>query len=245
MPRKIFLSHAAADKPLAVCLASEIQQRDSTVSVFVASRPGDIRADQEWPSAIQAELRHADAYLVLLTPNSTDRPWVWFEAGAAWMSEKQLLLVLACGMQREQVPTPLSLWQLLDLEVATEAAAVFSALGISNSPTEPFSEEMRRLGATSSEAALLQQGWRGVMVGGAFYAWDGPLLLQLEDRNPIPEPPGLISALQSQGMKPGWTRPDSLARIQREGAFQVFQTDRRTYRRAIEWGDVVLTVRPV
>lgn len=176
MINKIFLSHASADRPLAERLASEIQERAPAISVFISSRPGDIRPDQEWPAAVQAELRYASAYIVLLTTNSIDRPWVWFEMGAAWMSEKQLFPMLACGLRPEQVPTPISFRQLLDLEMPSEVAAVFSALGISKSDTEPFSEEIRSLGAISNEAALLGQGWRGVTAGGAYYAWDGPLL---------------------------------------------------------------------
>jgi TIR domain-containing protein len=86
--RSLFLSHAALNRDLAILVRDQLKDSRPDLSVFVASRPGDIRADEDWLPVIQREIRGADAYCVLLTPNSSGRPWVWFETGAAWMSGK-------------------------------------------------------------------------------------------------------------------------------------------------------------
>jgi len=103
MTHRIFISHATIDAPIATQVAEIIRRCDPAAHVFVASRPGDIAAGQEWPGAIQAELRAATAYVVILTPSSVSRPWVWFETGAAWMSDKLLVPVLAGGLSRGEV----------------------------------------------------------------------------------------------------------------------------------------------
>ena len=95
MVDRIFLSHAASDRELAQLVHSEIMRVHPNATVFVASRAGDIRADEDWLSVIQRELRAANTYFVLLTPSSIERPWVWFETGAAWMSGKRLVIARA------------------------------------------------------------------------------------------------------------------------------------------------------
>src|SRR5690349_4700571 len=74
MTHRIFISHAAIDAQVATSVADLIRRCDPAAQVFVASRPGDIAAGQEWHAAIQAELRAATAYVVILTPSSVSRP---------------------------------------------------------------------------------------------------------------------------------------------------------------------------
>jgi hypothetical protein len=95
--RKVFLSHAALDRHVAEFVAGELRKQRADLDVFVASRSGDIRADEEWLRAIQSQLRAADAYCVLMTPNSKERPWVWFETGAAWIGGKRWVVARAAG----------------------------------------------------------------------------------------------------------------------------------------------------
>src|ERR1022692_492326 len=94
----IFISHSSADRALAESLARHFEASEPNVKTFVASRPGDIRADTEWLPSVQKGLRDADAYVVLLTVNSVLRPWVNFEVGAAWFSHRKCILVRAGGL---------------------------------------------------------------------------------------------------------------------------------------------------
>lgn len=100
-------------------MRDQLQVSRPDLWVFVASRPGDIRADEDWPPVIQREISGADAYCVLLTPNSNGRPWVRFETGAAWMSGKKWVIARS-GLSSSEVPLPLSIrptYSLDDIEV--------------------------------------------------------------------------------------------------------------------------------
>lgn len=86
----VFISHASADRRVAESLATMIESSGGGVRTFLSSRSGDIRADAEWLPAVQRALREADAYVILLTPNSVLRPWGNFETGAAGSAKSNL-----------------------------------------------------------------------------------------------------------------------------------------------------------
>jgi hypothetical protein len=56
------------------------------LDVFRTTRTGQIVPGDEWFRVITEKLKEASEYLILVTPNSVARPWMWFEAGAGWMS---------------------------------------------------------------------------------------------------------------------------------------------------------------
>lgn len=143
--QRIFLSHAAADERLATLVRDEIARLQPRIEVFLASRPGDIRADEDWLAVIQRQLREADAYVVLLTPQSVTRPWVWFETGAAWMSAKPWILARAAGLTPHDVPLPLSVRQTYSLDDAAGAREVLRPLGITLDDPERFVASVRAL----------------------------------------------------------------------------------------------------
>ena len=91
------------------------------MSVFRTTRLGQIPAGKEWLAVIQQNIRDADAYLVLLTPWSMSRPWINFETGAAWFSERKLVPVVAGDLAKDVVVEPLRSLQLLSLEDPAEA----------------------------------------------------------------------------------------------------------------------------
>lgn len=143
--RRLFLSHAAADERLASLVRDEIVRLQPGITVFLASRPGDIRADEDWLAVIQRQLREADAYVVLLTPQSITRPWVWFETGAAWMSAKPWVLARAAGLMPHDVPLPLSVRQTYSLDAPAGAREVLRPLGITLDDPERFAAAVRAL----------------------------------------------------------------------------------------------------
>jgi hypothetical protein len=172
--------NAASDKDLAERIRVELEASREGVIVFVASRPGDIRADQDWLAKIQSELKAADAYCVLLTPRSVNRPWVWFETGAAWMSEKRWVLVLGGGLSPEKVPLPLSTRQTHSIENPAGAREIFRALGLEVRDANSFAADATRIGASISHAEVRTDGWEGVEVDGSYYAWAGRLNARME-----------------------------------------------------------------
>jgi len=142
--RRVFLSHAADDATLAHYLADIIRQ-GSKATVFVASKAGDIPTGSDWLSAIEEELKRADTYLLLLTPFSVKRFWLWYESGAAWMSERPFVPVTAAGLAKADVPYPLGARQALALDDPADAAQLARDLGATIADVDRFCETVTGL----------------------------------------------------------------------------------------------------
>jgi hypothetical protein len=96
-----------------------------------------------------------------------------------------------------------------------------------------------------SAVVVKEGGWWGVLVGGDFYAWEGPLT-DLPEGEPVEMSrdldPQLRTALDEMGVLASWQTKSDLLTWRDEQ--RVFITDRRTYKRAIVSGKDVLFVRP-
>ena len=88
--------------------------------------------------------------------------------------------------------------------------------------------------------------WQGVHAHSRYFAWDGPTLHALPDRQPMPAPLEAVEALRAAGHKPVFGLRDKLHRHQASGAFQVFETDRVSWRRELlqPADGQILLVRP-
>jgi hypothetical protein len=62
-----------------------------------------------------AELATAKVVLLMLSPLSVSRPWVNFEAGAAWTRDIITIPVCYGGLEKDQLPKPYSSLQAVDL----------------------------------------------------------------------------------------------------------------------------------
>ncbi|HEU0080324.1 MAG TPA: toll/interleukin-1 receptor domain-containing protein [Longimicrobiaceae bacterium] len=80
MGRLIFLSHSGRDTWVAKQIAREI--KDCGAIPFLDEAEIEVGADFE--EEILGFLEKADELVVLLTPWSLERPYVWAELGAAW-----------------------------------------------------------------------------------------------------------------------------------------------------------------
>jgi hypothetical protein len=83
-PRRLFMSHAATDKSVAILLKQEIERRIPGLSVFCSGYQGDIRLGFRWSAEIQQNLQVASALILVATSRSIERHWVWFESGTFW-----------------------------------------------------------------------------------------------------------------------------------------------------------------
>jgi hypothetical protein len=242
--QRIFLSHAADDAALAHHLANVLRQGADQLDVFVASKAGDIPTGADWLDTIEAELRRADTYVLLLTPRSVERFWLWYESGAAWMTERPFIPLTAAGLSKGQVPYPLGARQALSLEDPSDVEQMARDLGIAIADPEAFCATVLELSKALPHAASTP--FRGIVFANRFFDWDGPLH-KLDERAPTPELAGLPSALKAAGAEPifGLTRGvrQQLAR----GYLPVYETDRKTWKREIlhvQDGDQILFVRP-
>lgn len=244
---RLFLSHASADIQLATYVREQLCAAVPGISIFLASLPGHIPVGADWLSTIKVELERADAYLVLLTASSVSRPWVWFETGAAWMSGRKLVTVTAAGLDSGSVPMPFSSLQILSLEVAVQADEVVRHLGGKLDDPERFSARLMEIARNSDIQYLEEAGWKGLELNGRYFCWDGPGLWGLPDRDAVLAPPGLLDALRAIQLIPSFGNRHRLTNHLAQGRKQVFETDRRSWRREVlDAGDEgqVLLIRP-
>lgn len=243
----LFLSHAADDATLANYLADALRKGLPGLNVFVASRAGDIPTGEEWLAKIRSELKRADAYLVLLTPASITRKWLWYETGAAWWSEKRLIPVVAAGLAKSDVPMPLGAHQALSLDEPTDVAQLARDIGTNINSPEEFCDGLRVIYRERPEPPEIEDEWKGVEVDGRFFAWDGPLhRLALRDEG-IPTPAGVIEALKAARLTAQYGLISDLRTYRSQGFLPMYETDRQTWRRKLllpEYGDQLLLVRP-
>jgi hypothetical protein len=232
MVKRIFLSHADSDSPLARLLHDEIRRARPDIEVFVSSVPGAIPTGTEWLPEIKRQLKAADAYLALLTPASVQRQWVWFESGAAFMSDKLFVGVCASGLRKSAVPSPLSGQQLLSFDSPGECVQVFTEFGVPVDDAAALWQAIHAAAQSGAERLSKSESWIGVEQGGRFFAWDGPLD-GLDDKDAIVCPPGLPDTLRGAGMTPTFGNADRLQQHLADGRLQVFLTDSATWKRPV------------
>lgn len=228
----IFISHAVANSNIAQSLADVLEGACDDVATFVASRPGDIRADENWLGEIERALKEADAYIILLTPESVLRPWVNFEAGAAWFFQRQLIFVRIQALAPEDIPTPISSHQVYALDNKEQLQAVFNALELPLADPEGTSRLLAQQAIKGTVAGENEAAWEGILIGNVHYSWAGPLL-SLEDREPVPAPADLIKEIERRGLKPRWATMKNLNNHVERGLAQVFATDQKIWRRPV------------
>src|SRR2546425_8887554 len=89
--------------------------------------------------------------------------------------------------------------------------------------------------------------WQGISVGQRYFAWDGPQVHALDDRSPIAAPHVAINAFKAAGHNASFTLKGRLVEAQARGAFEVYETARKTWRRELLHdadGNQVLIVVP-
>jgi nucleoside 2-deoxyribosyltransferase len=88
---RIFISHGWADRWVALQIERHVREIcgcDTFIDVY------DVKKGDDIESRIFDELPRCDELVVLLTPWSVDRNWVWVEMGAARALGKRVIAVL-------------------------------------------------------------------------------------------------------------------------------------------------------
>jgi hypothetical protein len=88
---RVFVSHGWADRWVAEQIARRIKD-DCRAEVFVDVF--DLAKGDDFESRIFGELQHCQELVVLLTPWSVARNWVWVEIGAARALELRIIPIL-------------------------------------------------------------------------------------------------------------------------------------------------------
>ena len=85
------------------------------VKVFVSSDTESIAAGEEWLKSLEQALDDCAVFLILCSPQSIKRPWINFEAGAAWIRKIPIVPICHAGLTPRDLPMPLSLRQAISL----------------------------------------------------------------------------------------------------------------------------------
>ncbi|GAA0947124.1 toll/interleukin-1 receptor domain-containing protein [Virgisporangium aurantiacum] len=116
MALNIFISHAHVDAPLAEAVKTLLDDVfDNEVAVAYSSDQsvgGGIAAGANWLQWIVDEVRRCDIAIVMLTPESLNRPWLMWEIGAVsgvalGMETQRPIVPLLFRVSVEVVPGPL------------------------------------------------------------------------------------------------------------------------------------------
>jgi PAS domain S-box-containing protein len=118
MAPKIFLSHAASDGKIARILADTLKRISlDQIKFWFSSDPSASGGSKPgvWREELKSQLVSSQITLVLLTPNSLNRPWLYFESGYGYSNPKGHVIPLCLGMETDQVPDPLRMFQCYEI----------------------------------------------------------------------------------------------------------------------------------
>jgi hypothetical protein len=89
-PYTVFISHAAADLWVARQLSTHVQGCGAATFLDEA----DVEFGDDFEERILEAVRSCQELLVLLTPWSIKRPYIWLEIGAIWGQNRRIVGVL-------------------------------------------------------------------------------------------------------------------------------------------------------
>lgn len=112
----IFISHSTSDRWIAKQIAKLLEQVGS-VKTFLDER--DIEIGDSIPDTIRQRIKECNEFLVLLTKNSINRPWVLIEISAAWGHGKRIIAVVD-KVTPEEMPEIMLPYKAVDLNAFDE-----------------------------------------------------------------------------------------------------------------------------
>jgi hypothetical protein len=114
----VFLSYSSASQPW-VRKFSDALTASGITTWFDAH---DILPGERWRDQIERALRQSRVLIMVLTPKSVQRPWTFFELGAALADGKRIVPVLSEDVDPADIPALVSQFQFVR-ERTPEAAA--------------------------------------------------------------------------------------------------------------------------
>jgi hypothetical protein len=135
----LFVSHAAADKPLADHVSHVLRFAFPRMSIFASTAEGALTPGDPWLDKILGQLQVARAALVLATEQGLNRRWVWFEAGAVWGRKTPVICCCLKSIHKRNLPPPFAWYEAISLDDAGDLRQLFAKLtGIFGAmPAEP------------------------------------------------------------------------------------------------------------
>jgi hypothetical protein len=136
----VFISFVHEDQRVATAVQRYLNAR-LDVPVFLASDNWQVYRGEDWLARIRQELTAARVVVLMLSRRSVGRPWVNFEAGAAWLTSKPVIPACYGNLTKGNLPKPYSSFQGLNLrgESYYLLSSVAHYLGVVAPPPEPLS----------------------------------------------------------------------------------------------------------
>lgn len=107
---KIFISHSHTEQILADAWKTLLEDLGTSIEAWYSSDPGaggGIGVGK-WRVKIEKELRDAEVVLAIFTPESKDKPWIYFEcAYVLGMNKNKHVIPIIYYMQKNELPSPL------------------------------------------------------------------------------------------------------------------------------------------
>jgi hypothetical protein len=148
----VFISHIHEEALIATAVQRYLQDTlKRETNIFPSSDQWQVLAGENWLARIKRELQSATVVILLLSHQSVVRPWVNFEAGAAWLADKVVIPTCFGDQHKDELPRPYGDLQAVYLpdEANYFAWCVASRLGAptiaSETPAAGFHMERHRL----------------------------------------------------------------------------------------------------
>src|ERR1700674_3710702 len=116
--KKAFLSYIDDERLVSGEVQTALLHDFRSLDIFLSSNIDSIAAGDDWLKAIETALLDCSMFLILCSPESIRRPWIYFEAGAAWIRGVKIIPLCHSGLNPRDLPLPLSLRQGVELNSA-------------------------------------------------------------------------------------------------------------------------------
>lgn len=112
----VFISHITEEKELAIYFKQLLEESFlGMIDVFVSSDENSISSGSKWLQDITKSLGECALELILCSPQSVQRPWINFEAGAGWIRNIPVIPLCHSGMLPNDLPIPINMLQATEL----------------------------------------------------------------------------------------------------------------------------------
>ncbi len=107
---RIFVSHIHENEEVANKLKEFLEAAfHERIDIFISGDPASISITEDWLNKIKEGIKTCDLMIILCTPQSVNRPWIHFKAGAAEILGKKIGPLCFSGQSAGVLPSPLSI----------------------------------------------------------------------------------------------------------------------------------------
>lgn len=127
--QKIFISHISDESKVAIVIKSLlVESFGDRVDVFVSSDYESIQSGEAWYQKIVDSIKSSDTLIVLLSRQSINHPWLFFEPGVSIGAAKTIIPIVIRNLKKNDVPLPLSALHLRNIHDSQDVEAITNEL---------------------------------------------------------------------------------------------------------------------